>query len=72
MGTQVTEVLKATAAGLLNTAAQLGTALGTALVLLLATTLDTGIAWALTAGMATTAAAGVIRFRPRGAAGQPR
>lgn len=69
IGTQVAEAVKATAAGLLNTAAQLGTALGTALVLLLATTLETRMAWGLTAGMATTAALVATRGSHRCATG---
>ncbi|MGY1858036.1 MFS transporter [Modestobacter sp. SYSU DS0290] len=45
LGTDVSEDLEATAAGLLNTAAQLGTAVGVALVLLIASTV-TGLAGA--------------------------
>jgi hypothetical protein len=47
MGTAVAEAIKGTAAGVLNTAAQLGTAIGTALVLLVATTFQPRTAWAL-------------------------
>lgn len=65
MGTHVTESLKATAAGMINTAAQLGTALGTALVILLATTLGNPAAWTLTAALATVAAITATRFSPR-------
>jgi MFS family permease len=65
MGTAVVEAIKATAAGVLNTAAQLGTAIGTALVMLVATTFQPRIAWAVAAvlagGAATSAAA---RARP--------
>lgn len=65
MGTNVTDALKATAAGVLNTAAQLGTAIGTALVLLVATTLGTSTAWALSAGLAVSAAVAASRFSPK-------
>jgi len=65
LGTQVEEGLRATAAGLLNTAAQLGTALGTATAVLLATTFDPSSAWAVTAVLVTLAAAVVVARRPR-------
>ena len=61
MGTAVDEELKATAAGVLNTAAQLGTAVGTALILLIATALDPRPAWAVAAVLA--AAAGLMAAR---------
>ncbi|MFS0704543.1 MFS transporter, partial [Cellulomonas sp. 179-A 9B4 NHS] len=57
MGTSVAEHLRATAAGVLNTAAQLGTALGTAAVLLVATTTSARVAWAVVAALAAVAAA---------------
>ncbi len=56
MGTSVAERLRATAAGVLNTAAQLGTALGTAAVLLVATTASARVAWAVVAVLAAVAA----------------
>lgn len=56
MGTAVVEAIKGTAAGVLNTAAQLGTAIGTALILLVATTFQPRIAWALAAVLASGAA----------------
>lgn len=60
LGTAVDEAIKGTAAGVLNTAAQLGTAIGTALILLAATVWQPRIAWAVAAvlpGVAATAAA---------------
>ena len=71
MGTAVDEAIKATAAGVLNTAAQLGTAIGTSVVLLVAAVLDPRPAWAVAAALA--AVAGLLaarrapRARPRGA-----
>ena len=71
MATDVPERPRATAAGIANTAAQLGTALGTALLLLIAavTTGDAGttpvIAWATAAVMALAAGAVFARLRPR-------
>jgi MFS family permease len=67
MGTDVPSALKATAAGMLNTAAQLGTALGTSLVLLLATALESRTAWALVAALAVTVGVAAGRFGPRAA-----
>lgn len=64
MGTAVDEAIKATAAGVLNTAAQLGTAIGTALILLVATTLQPRPAWAVAAGLAMVAALAVVRRTP--------
>lgn len=66
MGTHVTEALKAIAAGAINTAAQLGTALGTALVILLATSLGNRTAWLITAGLAAATALVAGRFSPKG------
>jgi MFS family permease len=59
MGTAVAEAIKGTAAGVLNTAAQLGTAIGTAFVLLAATTFQPRVAWALAAVLAGVAATAV-------------
>lgn len=66
MGTHVPEELKAIAAGAINTAAQLGTALGTALVVLLATSLGSRTAWLLIAGLAAAAASVAARLSPKG------
>lgn len=65
MGTHVTESVKATAAGVLNTAAQLGTALGTAMVVLLATASANRTAWALTASLALAGGLAAARFSPK-------
>lgn len=66
MGTAVEDAIKATAAGVLNTAAQLGTAIGTALVLVIATTLEPRTAWIVVVVLA--AAAGILAAvrAPRG------
>lgn len=66
LGTDVPETLRATSSGVINTSAQLGTAIGTALVLLAAAA-TTGlpgateeapvVAWAASAALALTAAA---------------
>jgi MFS family permease len=73
MGTDVPDRSRATASGLINTSAQLGTAIGTALVLLVAasTTGRAGpgsgapsLAWALPAVLAVVAAAVFARLRP--------
>ena len=56
MGTHVEESLKATAAGLINTAAQLGTAIGTAIILLVSTISSPQHAWITAAVCATLAA----------------
>jgi MFS family permease len=66
MGTHVTGALKAVAAGAINTAAQLGTALGTALAVLVAMTLSNRTAWLLTAGLAVAAASVAARLSPQG------
>ncbi|MET1131937.1 MAG: MFS transporter [Aeromicrobium sp.] len=66
MGTEVDEELKATAAGILNTAAQLGTALGTAVVLLLATATSDRLAWL---AVSVAAALAAIASARRGAPG---
>jgi MFS family permease len=60
LGTSVPERLAGSAAGLLNTAAQLGAAIGTALVLLVATPAGPRTAWVVAgtaAGLAALAAA---------------
>lgn len=64
MGTAVPERLEGTASGLLNTAAQLGTAVGTALVLLVATAAGPRAAWAVAGGCAVVAALAVLRGAP--------
>jgi MFS family permease len=56
MGTAVGKGAKGTAAGVLNTAAQLGTAVGTASILLVATALEPRIAWAVVVVVAALAA----------------
>ena len=56
MGTAVSEAIKGTAAGVLNTSAQLGTAIGTALMLLVATSLQPRTSWIVAAVLAGVAA----------------
>jgi predicted MFS family arabinose efflux permease len=71
LGTDVPEALQAAASGVLNTAAQLGTALGVAAVLLVArSTADAGLpldgtplGWAVAAAVAVTAAAVLLGRR---------
>jgi predicted MFS family arabinose efflux permease len=73
MGTDVSEEDRATASGVINTSAQLGTAIGTALILLVAAA-TTGVpdpatgtpvvAWATAAVFALVAAAAFARLRP--------
>lgn len=65
LGTTVDDAMKATAAGVLNTAAQLGTAIGTALVLLIATTLQPRTAWIVVVVLAATAGAVAAVRAPR-------
>jgi MFS family permease len=65
LGTAVSDTIKATAAGVLNTAAQLGTAIGTALVLLIATTLQPRTAWIVVVVLAATAGAVAAARAPR-------
>jgi Na+/melibiose symporter-like transporter len=65
IGTDVDESLRGTASGVLNTGAQLGTALGVAGLLVLAVTVDhpwpgTALAWAVAAGLAGLAALTLI------------
>ena len=57
MGTDVAAELRGTASGVLNTAAQLGAALGTAALILVASASSAATAWALTAVVALVAAA---------------
>jgi predicted MFS family arabinose efflux permease len=77
LGTDVPEQLRATSSGVINTSAQLGTAIGTALLLLVAaattgvpdaTTGPPVVAWAAAAGLALVTAAGFARL-PRARAG---
>ncbi|WP_236832263.1 MFS transporter [Blastococcus sp. KM273128] len=80
LGTDVPEGARATASGVINTSAQLGTAIGTALVLLVAAATtgvpgpETGapvVAWAVTAVLALVAAAAFGRLpRPAARPGQ--
>jgi MFS family permease len=67
LGTAVDEEIKATAAGVLNTAAQLGTAIGTALILVVSTTFQPRTAWAVVAALAGVAAFAAVVRAPRGA-----
>jgi MFS family permease len=76
LGTDVPEAMRATSSGVINTSAQLGTAIGTALVLLTAaattgvpgpTTGTPVVAWAATAVLAVVAAALFARLPGRGA-----
>lgn len=69
MGTPVCEAVKGTAAGVLNTAAQLGTAIGTALILLVASTIHPRIAWAAAAILASVAATAAATRAPRDSRG---
>jgi MFS family permease len=66
MGTAVDGPVKSTAAGVLNTAAQLGTAIGTALVLLVATASEPRAAWAVVAVCAGAGALAAGRRAPAG------
>jgi MFS family permease len=72
MGTDVDDAARATASGLINTSAQLGTAIGTALILLVAAATtgvpDAGtgmpvVAWVSAAALAVVSAAGFSRLR---------
>lgn len=63
LATDVPEGPRATAAGLVNTTAQLGTAIGTAALLLLADATTNLLAWALAAAAAVAAAAVLARVR---------
>lgn len=52
LGTSVPTALAGSAAGIVNTGAQLGTAIGTAVVILIATASTPSVGWAVAAGMA--------------------
>jgi hypothetical protein len=74
LGTDVPEALRATSSGVINTSAQLGTAIGTALVLLVAAATtgvpDAGtatpvVAWAAPAVLALVSAAVFVRLPTR-------
>ncbi len=74
LGTGVGDDLRSLATGIINTAAQLGTALGVAILLVLATLLGpalqgTRIAWAVSAAAALATSVGLARVRPRKEAG---
>jgi len=56
MGTAVDAAITGAAAGMINTAAQLGTAVGTAVILLISTTVDARTAWSAASGVALVAA----------------
>ncbi len=56
MGTAVSEAIKGTAAGVLNTSAQLGAAIGTALILVVATSFQPRTSWIVAAVLAGVAA----------------
>lgn len=58
MGTDVDEAITGTAAGMINTAAQLGTAVGTAFILLISASLDARAAWVAAGVIALVAGAG--------------
>jgi hypothetical protein len=62
IGTDVEAALSGTASGVLNTAAQLGTALGVAALLVVAAASSTAVAWATGAALA---AATALRLTPR-------
>ncbi|GAB2597025.1 MFS transporter [Paractinoplanes abujensis] len=68
LATDVPEGPRATAAGIANTTAQLGTAIGTAALLLLADATTSLLAWGLAAVTAVAAAVVLGRLRPVGAA----
>ncbi|HEX6234839.1 MAG TPA: hypothetical protein VFZ63_17045 [Jiangellaceae bacterium] len=59
IGTDVAEHLRATAAGILNTAAQVGTATGIAVILLIAASASYPVGW-LCAAVGALAVAGVV------------
>lgn len=67
LGTSVPAALAGSAAGIVNTGAQLGTAIGTALVILIATASTATVGWAVAAGIALICA-GWSRFRRQSAA----
>ncbi|MEN0104552.1 MAG: MFS transporter [Curtobacterium sp.] len=57
LGTTVPDKLAGSAAGIVNTGAQLGTAIGTAVVILIATAASTSVGWTVAAVVALTCAA---------------
>ncbi|MDT0235363.1 MFS transporter [Curtobacterium sp. BRB10] len=57
LGTTVPDELAGSAAGIVNTGAQLGTAIGTAVVILIATAASTAVGWTVAAVVALTCAA---------------
>jgi MFS family permease len=61
IGTNVFDTLKATSAGMLNTAAQLGTAIGIALIILIASSSSYTIGWTCAAAVAAITAATMHR-----------
>ncbi|MGA8995436.1 MAG: hypothetical protein WB441_14135 [Nocardioidaceae bacterium] len=63
-GTSVEDTIKTTAGGIPNTAAQLGTALDTAVLLLVSTTMSPRLAWLLGALLAGAAAITTLRGCP--------
>ncbi|WP_159574034.1 MFS transporter [Curtobacterium sp. 18060] len=67
LGTSVPAALAGSAAGIVNTGAQLGTAIGTAVVILIATASTPSVGWAFAAGIALICA-GWSRFRHQSAA----
>ncbi|WP_175562840.1 MFS transporter [Geodermatophilus nigrescens] len=68
LGTAVPDDLQGTAAGVVNTAAQLGTALGVAVVLLVAGAAGAAAGWLTAAAVALAVAAALLRSRGRVAA----
>ena len=64
LGTHVPEGHKATSAGILNTSAQLGTATGIAVILLVASSFSFSLAWAAAAAGAAVLAVALARARP--------
>lgn len=67
LGTSVPAALAGSAAGIVNTGAQLGTAIGTALIILIATASTPSVGWAVAAGIALICA-GWSRLRHQSAA----
>lgn len=67
LGTSVPAALAGSAAGIVNTGAQLGTAIGTALIILIATASTPSVGWAVAAGIALICA-GWSRLRRQSAA----
>src|SRR4051794_11716331 len=65
IGTDVEQALSGTATGVLNTGAQVGTALGVAALLLLADAASAAAAWAVAAALAALTAARALTPQPR-------